>query len=186
MLDMEPLPSKSAAFGIKIKRILVPTDFSDCSKRALRSAIAFGKQYGAEVTLLAVVPDEPTSFEYGEAEYVSWLERRQESYERELSKLIDAIDGDVPIHSLVKTGRPFREIVCAAKSLNADVIIIATHSGRGTFSSTLGSTTEKVIRYAHCPVIVVREKGRDVFSTSPCNCDGPETVSNPAAGKPWK
>lgn len=184
LLNMAPSPSKPEAFGIKIKKILVPIDFSDCSKRALHSAIGFARQYGAEITLLAVVPDERTSFDYGEAEYVSWLERRQEGYERELRKLIDTMNVDVPLHPLVKTGRPFQEIVCAAKSLNADVIVISTHSERGLFSATLGSTTERVIRYASCPVIVVREKGRDLVSASSAECKNPETMSKPAASKP--
>jgi nucleotide-binding universal stress UspA family protein len=71
-------------------------------------------------------------------------------------------ENSVPIHFQVRAGRPFQEIVAAARSLNADVIVISTHGQRGPVPSTLGSTTEKVIRHAPCPVIVVREKGRDL------------------------
>jgi nucleotide-binding universal stress UspA family protein len=168
--------SEPEAFGIKIRKILVPIDFSDCSKRALRSAIAFAKQYRAEITLLSVVPDERTVFEYGEPEFLSLEKSRQERYERELRKLIDTTKAGVPLHFLVRTGRPFSEIVGAARTLNADVIVISTHGQEGTSSSILGSTTEKVIRHAPCPVIVVREKGRDLVSASPVESDKPETI----------
>lgn len=164
-------PSEPDAFGIKIRKILVPIDFSDCSKRALRSAVAFAKQYGAEITLLSVVPDERTSFEYGEVEFLSLQKWRHERYERELRKVIEAIDAGLPIHFLVRAGKPFEEIVCAARSLNADVIIISTHGQKNGFASTLGSTAEKVIRYAPCPVIVVREKGSDLVPGALDECE---------------
>lgn len=174
-------PSQTDAFGIRIKTILVPIDFSDCSKRALRSAVAFAKQYGANITLLAVVPDERTSFEYGEAEFLSLQKWRMERYERELQGLIDTLGAGVPIHFQVRAGRPFQEIVDAARSLNADVIVISTHGQRGPVPSTLGSTTEKVIRHAPCPVIVVREKGRDLARGEAGDREMPESPSYPIA-----
>lgn len=152
-------PADADASAIRIRKILVPIDFSECSKQALSSAIAFAKQYGAEMVLLAVVPEERTSFEYGEAEFVSLEKSRRDRYERELRRLIETIHAGFPLDLLVRTGRPFQEIVSAARALNADVIVISTHGQDGFSSSTLGSTTEKVVRYAPCPVIVVRSKG---------------------------
>lgn len=184
LLERAVAPSEPEVFGIRIRKILVPIDFSDCSKRALRSAVAFAKQYGAEITLLSVVPDERTSFEYGEVEFLSLQKWRHERYERELRKVVDEIHADVPVHFLVRAGRPFEEIVRAARSLNADVIVISTHGHRSAFASTLGSTSEKVIRYAPCPVIVVREKGPDLVPEARHERENPQAAPQPVANQP--
>jgi nucleotide-binding universal stress UspA family protein len=61
----------------------------------------------------------------------------------------------------VRHGRAFQEIAEAARSLPADLIIIATHGYTGIKHALLGSTTERVVRHAPCPVLVVREGGRE-------------------------
>ncbi|HXJ76891.1 MAG TPA: universal stress protein, partial [Candidatus Dormibacteraeota bacterium] len=58
---------------------------------------------------------------------------------------------------LVRFGRSFHEIADAARTRKADLIIISTHGYTGLKHALLGSTTERVVRHAHCPVLVVRQ-----------------------------
>ena len=59
---------------------------------------------------------------------------------------------------LVRVGRSFHEIATAARSRKADLIIISTHGYTGVKHALLGSTTERVVRHAPCPVLVVRQR----------------------------
>ncbi|MDB6035068.1 MAG: hypothetical protein JWM16_5406 [Verrucomicrobiales bacterium] len=65
--------------------------------------------------------------------------------------------------NLVRTGVPYHEISNAARTLKTDLIIIATHGNTGLKHFLLGSTTERVVRHASCPVFVVREDEREVI-----------------------
>jgi nucleotide-binding universal stress UspA family protein len=64
-------------------------------------------------------------------------------------------------HPLVRKGRPHREIVEAARTLKVDLIVISTHGYTGVNRALLGSVTERVVREAPCPVLVVREREHD-------------------------
>ncbi|MFN7140314.1 MAG: universal stress protein [Limisphaerales bacterium] len=141
-----------------LKKLLVPTDFSDCSKHALRYAVAFAQQFSAEITLIAVIPDNRTAFEYGSPEFSAGLEARTKRYQEELTKLVEELPRKIKSRIVVKIGRPFEEIVRTAKDSDIDMIVIATHGNSGNRQFELGSTAERVIRYANCPVLVVREK----------------------------
>ena len=59
---------------------------------------------------------------------------------------------------LVRFGRSFHEIAEAARTRKVDLIIISTHGYTGLKHAVLGSTTERVVRHAHCPVLVVRQR----------------------------
>jgi nucleotide-binding universal stress UspA family protein len=72
-----------------------------------------------------------------------------------------AISPSLVEKTLVRQGRSFHEITQAARTLKVDLIIIATHGYTGLKHALLGSTTERVVRHAPCPVLVLREKERD-------------------------
>ena len=139
-----------------MKKLLVPIDFSECSRQALRYALSQARQSHGEVTLVNVIPDGHTSYEYGVAEAIEVQEQRRKHVTEDLAKLADDSFQDVRHQFLVKSGRPFEEIVNAARDLDADLIIISTHGYPGNTRVDLGSTTERVVRYAPCPVLVVR------------------------------
>lgn len=80
-----------------LKELLVPIDFSDCSKHALRYAVAFAKQFDARITLLSVIQDNHTAFEYGNAAYLANIEERKKKYDSELTKLSDKEIGKIPM-----------------------------------------------------------------------------------------
>jgi universal stress protein A len=142
------------AFGLK--KILVPVDFSDCSKKALQYALLFAKQSGARLVLLHVVQPYPAVPEMAPVDY----ETIQDSKEQ-LEKLRRALGRKIEVAAVLRTGIPPVEIVDAAKELDIDLIIISTHGHKGFARLVLGSTTEKVVRSAPCPVLIVRQTERD-------------------------
>ena len=123
---------------------------------ALRVAVDFARAYGGRITLLHVLepPSLPKISVYPYTVKIGILVSQLGS---ELTAL--AREHVKPQHfekALVYHGKPFEEIVRAARVLNIDLIIIATHGYTGVARMVLGSTAERVIRYAPCPVLSVR------------------------------
>ncbi len=147
--------------AFKLKNILVTTDFSDCSKKALQYAIPLARQHNAKLTLLNISPDTRILNQYGGVDYGKVEEAMLQSAERKLDALRKKeIPKGIRATCAVRGGRPTREIVHAARDLKADLIVIATHGHTGIKHALLGSTAENVVRYAYCPVLTVREPER--------------------------
>jgi universal stress protein A len=141
----------------KLKRILVPLDFSECSKKALRYAVPFARQFGASLSLLFVVqPYYPVS-DMVPMDIDLLDERMRKTSEAELTALKDSLEPDLKASAMVRAGNPHVEIVEAARELGADLIILSTHGRTGLSHVLMGSTTERVVRHANCPVLVLRE-----------------------------
>ena len=157
---------KNTAF--RVKKILVPIDFSDCSRKALRYAVPFAKEHDAALTLLYVVPTPSYVIgEYSIAPYAEIQAEMRNHGARELARLIvDEVKGDVPADSRVQVGSAAHEIVELAKELPADLIVISTHGRTGLKHVFMGSVAEHVIRHASCPVLVVREDERDFLANA--------------------
>ena len=144
-----------------LQSVLVPTDFSQSSDEALRYALAFAKQFHAEVMLLHVTEVPPGTAEGGIAITPGMIEEMNRRAAERLSALSSGVQPrGVPIRTLVRTGAPYHEIVEAARDEDADMIILSTHGRTGLKRLFLGSTAERVVRHAPCPVIVLREKRR--------------------------
>jgi len=144
----------------QINKILVPVDFSDYSKSSLKYAVNFSKYFKAEMILIYVVEPViyPPDFSMGQIAIPSvnseWDQRARE----ELDKLAKSeIPGDVKVKTIIKTGKPFLEIIETAEEEDIDLIIIATHGHSGVEHILFGSTAEKVVRKAPCPVLTLRE-----------------------------
>ena len=150
------------ASPLKLKRILVPIDFSDCSKKALQYALPLAKEHQAAITLLYVVPPAFSAEEYSGIGYAQLQASLREGGEKELAKLaVNKLGDEVSVDTLVCIGSPAREIVETAGSLPADLIIISTHGRTGLKHVLLGSVAEHVVQRAPCPVFVVRESERE-------------------------
>ena len=81
----------------------------------------------------------------------------EEKVKLELEKVIaPQLKRQINVEEMVVKGKPFVEIVRLAKEKEADLIVMATHSQTGVRHSHLGSTAERVVRKASCPVLVVR------------------------------
>ena len=145
---------------VAINKVLVPIDFSDYSKSALKYAVNFAKSFKADMFLIYVVEPiiYPPDFSMGQIAIptvnTEWDERAKE----ELDKLAKIhIPSDVKVTTIIKTGKPFVEIIDTALEEDIDLIIIATHGHSGVEHILFGSTAEKVVRKAPCPVLTLRE-----------------------------
>ena len=152
--------------GREFKRILVTTDFSDASKRALPYAVALAHRFEASLTLLFVVPEiVPSEF----APTAAGLEEERllaDARER-LPHFREAeLDPRLVINSIVLNGSPAAEICRTAELQNSDLIIMSTHGRSGPSHFILGSVTENVVRHAPCPVLVVREREHEFVNSS--------------------
>jgi nucleotide-binding universal stress UspA family protein len=147
---------------ITIRRILVPTDFSDCALPAIRYAAELADKFAAELILLHVVSDAvlalpdavmPTPTPLAD------LNALMEAGKQGLVNLIAAekLEGRHP-RCEVRIGSPTAEIVAAATDLHADLLCIGTHGRGGIARVLLGSVAEHVLRQAPCPVLTVRPK----------------------------
>ncbi len=153
---------------LKIEHILVPIDFSEPSRKALRRAIKFAGHFGARITLLHVV--EP--FDQPDFAYFPLIidgSKIIKMAQRKLEVLARTRPGEkCPIETkLVRTGKPFHEITEAARELKVDLIIISAHGYAVLKHALMGSTVERVVRHAPCPVLTLRETEKERPSAAP-------------------
>ncbi len=145
---------------IALKKVLVPTDFSETSEKAVHYGAELAASLGAEVELLHVA--EPMPVMYSEVGYVpDWDRDLVPDAKRKLDALQIEVPPQLNVTRTVVCGHPFVETVRYAKEHETDLIVIGTH-GRGAIAHMLlGSVAEKVVRKASCPVLVVREHEHD-------------------------
>jgi nucleotide-binding universal stress UspA family protein len=157
-------PAEKTHNDIQLKQILVPIDFSEHSKKALQYAIPFARQFQAKIIALYVVEPTiyPADFSFGQVGIPNIETELQSKGEQELKTLLtEIVGGRVPAEALVRTGLPFVEVINFAHESDIDLIIVATHGHTGVEHILFGSTAEKIVRKAPCPVLVVRSDERD-------------------------
>ena len=141
--------------ALRLQQILVPLDFSDCSHRALQCAVALAKPFHGGLILLYVAENKPAGCELGASHLPALESDLRRLGGKELAKLQKrAVPPGLRCRALIRTGRADTEITDTAKSLHADLIVMATHSCHSQ-AGHLGSTTERVARAAPCPVLLV-------------------------------
>jgi nucleotide-binding universal stress UspA family protein len=147
-----------------IKTILLTTDFSDTAARAVEPAVALARRFGARLVLTFVEEDRlpPLVVEYMAVGVEDVLSQQVDRAKTRLEEFAAAqLSGVEDLELVIGVGTPHVEIVRLAEEKHADLVVIATH-GRGFIShAILGSTAERVLRRAHCPVLVVREPGEE-------------------------
>jgi len=157
---------------LKIQTILVPVDFSGESFRAVDFALALARRFGATVHLVYVYEGKPQFSSMVNPPELFSDPAIEVFSDREIAgRLKNEVQSrfsiDLPREDChFRTGRPATEICAAAQKLNADLIVIATHGRTGLKHLTLGSTAEKIVRHASCPVLVVREATRGAIKTA--------------------
>ena len=146
---------------LQVKRILVPVDFSDCSRKAFHYAVHFARQFNAELILLNVLVDisSPPEMVMLEGERINALQR--DAAAKELSKWRKDADG-VSVNVLTRNGSSIHaEINEAARESNCDLIVIGNHGRSALARFFIGGNAERVVRHAPCPVLVIREREHD-------------------------
>lgn len=148
-------------------KILVPTDFSELSTKALKVANSYAKLFNGKVyPFHSHVPitelDEPYALGMSSQVYQDY-EEIESSIKEKLDSLADKyIDADKLGKTLIGTGNPAQSIV--VESENFDIIIMSTHGRTGFTRFLLGSVAEKVLRLAEIPVMVVENESEiDAF-----------------------
>jgi universal stress protein A len=146
--------------NLKVKNIVVPIDFSAESQKALQYASKLASQFGAVLKLIHVVEPGPLINDLPDFTR-SDQEIAKESRIRLQALAKDEIDERIPVQTGVRIGKPYHEIVSFAKVVDADLVVVSTHGYTGLKHTLLGSTAERVVRYATCPVLVVREARKE-------------------------
>jgi nucleotide-binding universal stress UspA family protein len=142
----------------ELRLILVPTDFSEASAVALRTAIRLAQRFLAEIEIFhanldpslvlpppADVVVRPGAFERARAEAAEQLDRAVEEVRA----------AGVPCTGTSEVGRSDAAIVDRARRSGAGLIVMGTHGRRGLSHVLVGSVAEKVVEHARCPVLVV-------------------------------
>lgn len=134
----------------KLKTILAPTDFSELSANGVRYACQLAKDTGAEIIIFNVdVLDESNRID----------KREMEEHRKRLADFVAQTVGDagagLKIRQLVDAGQPFGAIVDCAEKEGVDLIVMSSHGRTGLSRMLIGSVTDKLLRAAPCPVLVV-------------------------------
>lgn len=145
---------------LSFRIIVVPTDFSDHSMRALPYAVDLAAKYDARLKVVFV--NEP-SLQVSDVAWVGVDERtvnddHVREARRHLEKLVlEQVPTDVPADAEILTGNAVDEIIRYALDVNADLIVMATHGRSGVSHMLMGSTAEHVVRKAPCPVLTLKQ-----------------------------
>ena len=136
------------------KLILVPLDFSQPSRRALRFAREWAVVFGAEVCLLHVLEPTTAVGEFGIVPIDPVPPDRAKAALQDLAR--QEFPETVRVTVKVRKGAAYDQIATVARETKADLILIATHGHTGLKHVLLGSTAERVVRHAPCPVLTLR------------------------------
>jgi nucleotide-binding universal stress UspA family protein len=139
---------ESAQYVHYLNRILICTDFSENSDRALGYAISVAEEYRAELTVMHVVEEAPSE---------ATREDLLATVTRQLEKLIPAErHQSIKVKTAVRTGKPYERIVEYAREAEIDLVTMGVYGAGVLDRAIFGSTTYRVIQLGPCPVLAVR------------------------------
>lgn len=140
------------------QRILFPTDFSQIAGHAFGYALGIAREFGAKLYILHVINEQADlrgfylphlEYEEVEADIVTSAQRMMDEFRA-------GIEGYDNHEGRVLSGVPYAEILNAAKEDDAELIVMGTHGHTGVEHMLFGSTAERVLRHAKCPVMTIR------------------------------
>jgi nucleotide-binding universal stress UspA family protein len=151
------LTATQAVAQVRWREILVPMDVSNESVQALELGVSLARQLGASVTALHVVQLNIRGEEL-DIPRTRILNEMREQAHVQLGHMVNLLGRDgVPVTIEIAEGRPWKEILKQAKQLQVNLIVMAEHQYRGIMRLLHPHTVTRVMRHAHCPVIVVRD-----------------------------
>jgi nucleotide-binding universal stress UspA family protein len=149
---------------ISIERILCPIDFSDISRHALVHAAAIARWYEARLTVLYVFPNLPTF----DVPPLILEENERAKLMARMRQFAAVVPAEVPVECHVEeAGLVHDAIVAQVDATQADMLVLSTHGRSGFQRLFLGSVTEKVIRKAKRPTLIVPPRAPDIALNSP-------------------
>jgi len=160
--EVESIPPSLPGLGLRT--ILVPVDFSNVSAVLLRGMAWFAMRSGADLHILHVV--EPSGiFNKGRQSETQIDSRTRACAARlQLQQWVRrTLPGQVSIHTVVRVGWAADEIVSQSQALHADIVVMSAHVDRGAKNTLVRTTTERVVRHAFCPVLVIAKDKIDEF-----------------------
>ena len=137
-----------------LKKILAPTDFSELSAEGVRYACHLAKDTGAQVIVLNVIVLDESN---------TTTKREMEQHNRRLEEFVAKTANhraDLKIRAVVVAGQPYGAIIDCAENEKVDLIVLSTHGRGGLSRMLIGSVTDKLLRGATCPVLVVPAGGK--------------------------
>jgi nucleotide-binding universal stress UspA family protein len=140
-----------------MKKIIVPIDFSEHSEYALEAAAILAQKFNAEIFALHMLEISDAVLTYNPDEKESKAFYLYKLAEQKFKEFLDKdyLKG-VKINPVVKHFKVFSEVNEVAKEINAELIVIGSHGSSGVKEFLVGSNTEKVVRYADVPVLIVK------------------------------
>ncbi|KAA0894315.1 universal stress protein [Oryzomonas rubra] len=143
----------------RFDKIMMATDFSDNSDYAFDYALALARQFNAELTIVHVI-NEPADLRGIYVPQVTYEELEKEisqGAKEMMAKFCSSKLADYGNYTTaIVSGIPFQEIIAKASEIGASLIVIGTHGRTGLEHLVFGSTAERVVRAAKCPVLSVR------------------------------
>ncbi len=139
---------------ISYDRVVIPTDGSDAAERAAERGLEFAETYGASVYVPYVVDTTSYDLEETSRSMVGLLKQGGQNAVEAVAE--DARERGLSVKTDVLRGVPDEELLEYADGLEGDLIAMGTRGRGGATGDLLGSTTDRVLRRAHCPVLTVR------------------------------
>jgi nucleotide-binding universal stress UspA family protein len=149
---------------IRIAHVLCPVDFSEISRRALDHAAALAHWYEARLTVLNVFPVMPAM----DVPPLVLDDKGREEITGGLRRFTEAVPSAVSLELRVQQAESIHEAIRGqALSLGVDLLVMGSHGRSGFKRILLGSVTERVIRHAPCPTMIVPARAHDVVPEGP-------------------
>ena len=148
---------------IKIKKVLIALDYDETSQKVAEKGFAMAKAMNAEVVLLHVIYEQPiyySSYAYMRELGVDYTVNLEDSTKKFLDKTKKHL-GDDSIQIVVEFGEIAATILSKAKDLNADIIVLGSHSRKWLENIIMGSQAQDVLKKTHIPLYIVPTKKQD-------------------------
>ena len=136
------------------RKVLFPTDFSECSESPLEEAASLALDTGAKLIILHVVEDEARYEDHG---YGGFPVIDDEAHLNDELEQVTPSDSRVSYEHRLMHGDPAATILRLADDEQVDFIVMGTHGRRGMMRFLMGSVAEDVVRHAKCPVLTVKQ-----------------------------
>jgi nucleotide-binding universal stress UspA family protein len=146
-----------------MRKILVPTDFSECAANAVRAALEIARRAGAEITFLHLFPDASGSVHTPKPAVQNVEHQPQHAALGQAKASLDALvrqagQAGVTAQPMLVMDRGIDKIENYIDALNIDLVVMGSHGATGIRELILGSQTQRVVRHATVPVLVVKHK----------------------------